>query len=101
MRAWYSKASLAIVCAALLGAHAARGAEHAVSRTSFTLLSSHGGPAAMLSVDAMTALLQKEFRGQQALQSWICTPLCGVRVYKFVYATIGGEGEATDASWAP
>lgn len=100
MRAWYSKASLVIVCAALLGVHAARGAEHAASRTSATLISHQAEPVATRSVAALGALLQKYFAGQTALQSWIGKPICGVRLYKFVYATIGGQGEATDASGA-
>lgn len=100
MRAWFSKASLAIVCAALLSAHAARGAEHAASGTSSTLISAHGQPVGMLSVDTLGAILQKEFAGQPTLRGLIAKPICGVRVYKFVYATIGGQGEATDASGA-
>jgi acetyl esterase/lipase len=100
MRAWYSKASPVIACAALLGAHAAHGAQHAASYTSSTLISRQGEPVARLSVDTLGALLQKAFPGQSELQSWVGKPLCGVRVYKFVYATVGGRGEKTEASGA-
>jgi hypothetical protein len=100
MRAWYSKALLGIVCVALLGVHAARGARHAVSGTSSTLISRQAEPIGRLSVAALGALLQKDFPSQPQIQSWIGKPLCGVSVHKFVYATIGGRGEATDASGA-
>ena len=100
MRDWYSKASLAIVCATLLGAHAARGTQHAASRSSSTLISHQADPAAELSPDALGALLQKDFSSRTTLQDWVGKPLCGVRVYKFVYATVGGRGEATNASGA-
>lgn len=100
MRAWFSKASLAVVCAALLGAPAVRGAQHASSGTSSTLMSGHAEPVAMLSAAVLDALLQKAFRNRPTLRGWIGKPACGVRVYKFVYATIGGQGEATDASGA-
>jgi len=100
MRTWYSKASLAIVCAALLGPHAAAGAQSPTSRTSSTLISHRADAVATLSADALSALLRKAFPSQPTLQSWIGMPRCGVRVYKFLYATIGGQGEATDASGA-
>ncbi len=100
MHARYSKVSLAIMCAVLLGVQGARGAQHAASSTASTLISRHAGPVAVLSVDALRALLQRDFPGRPTLQSWVGKPMCGVRVYKFVYATIGGQGEATDASGA-
>ena len=100
MRARNSKASLAIACAAVLGVPAVCGAEHAVSGTSATFTSHRAEPAARLSAATLSALLQKSFPSQPQLQSWIGKPLCGVTVLKFIYATIGGRGEATDASGA-
>jgi poly(3-hydroxybutyrate) depolymerase len=100
MRARYSKALLVIACTALLTVHAVSGARRAVSRTSSTLISHPAEPAARLSVRALGALLQENFQRQPQLQSWIGKPVCGVSVHKFVYATIGGLGEPTDASGA-
>ena len=100
MRTRYPKASPAIVCAALFCAHAAAGAQPAASRTASTLISPRARAVATLSADALGVLLRKAFPRQPTLQSWIGTPKCGVRVYKFLYATIGGQGEATDASGA-
>ena len=100
MRVRYSKASLVMVCAALFCAHAARGAQSATSRTSATLISRQPDAVATLSASALDALLHKAFPSQPTLQTWIGTPRCGVRVYKFRYATLGGQGEATDASGA-
>src|SRR6185437_931199 len=100
MRAWYLKASFVIACAALISAHAGRGAQRATGRTSSTLISRQGDPVATLSVGALGGLLQKEFASRPTLQSWIGKPKCSVRVYKFLYATVGGQGEATDASGA-
>src|SRR6185437_16974349 len=100
MRAWYLKASFVIACAALIGTHAARGAQRATGRTSSTLISRQSDPAATLSVGVLGTLLQKQFASRPTLQSWIGKPKCGVRVYKFLYATVDGQGEATDASGA-
>lgn len=100
MDAWYSQASLAIACSVLLSAPAAHGTQPAASGTSSTLISHESQPVAKPSVDALDALLQTDFPSQPTLQGWIGKPLCGVRVYKFVYATVGGRGEATNASGA-
>jgi len=100
MRAWYLKASFVIACAALIGTHAARGAQRATGRTSSTLISRQSDPAATLSVGVLGTLLQKQFASRPTLQSWIGKPKCGVRVYKVLYATVDGQGEATDASGA-
>ncbi|MDE2293971.1 MAG: hypothetical protein KGL36_00785 [Gammaproteobacteria bacterium] len=58
------------------------------------------GAPATLSVAALRAMLRQDFANQPALGALIGPPICGVRVYKFAYATVGGEGEATDASGA-
>lgn len=100
MRAWHWKVLLAVVCAALTGGHAARGAQLAASRTSSTLISRRADTVATLSIGDLRALLHKDFPSQPTLQRWIGAPTCGVRVYKFRYATTGGQGEATDASGA-
>jgi acetyl esterase/lipase len=100
MLARYSKTPLVMVCAALFCAHAAHAAQSATSRISSTLISRRPVAVATLSAAALGALLPKAFPSQPTLQSWIGTPRCGVRVYKFRYATIGGQGEATDASGA-
>jgi predicted esterase len=100
MRVSRSKALLALACAALLGAGAGRAAEQAASGTSHTLISRKADTVAALSANDLRALLRKDFANQQMLQRLIRAPVCGLRVYKFRYATIGGEGEATDASGA-
>src|SRR6185312_1749126 len=89
-----------IACAALISTHAARGAQRATGRTSSTLISRQSDPAATLSVGVLGTLLQKQFASRPTLQSWIGKPKCGVRVYKFLYAAVDGQGEATDASGA-
>jgi Prolyl oligopeptidase family len=100
MRAWHSIALLAIACAALLGARAGDRTRLAAGRTADTLLSRQVDPVATLSVGDLRTLLHADFSQQPTLQSLIGTPVCAVRVYKFLYATVGGRGEATDASGA-
>jgi len=100
MHARPAKASLIIGCLALLSGLTARAAPVAAQRASSTLLSRRTDAVAVLSVNALGAVLEKEFQGLPTLQSWIGKPRCGVRVYKFLYATLGGRREATDASGA-
>ena len=94
------KALLAFVCLALLGACTARAAPLPTSGSPYTLISRQADSVAALSVDELRALLHRNFPDQPKLQSLIGAPVCGVHVYKFRYATLGGEGEATDASGA-
>ena len=99
MRAWHSNTLLAIICAGPLvcAGHRAR---PAASGTSRTLMSRQAERAGALSVDDLRALLRSRFSRQPTLQRLLGAPVCGVRVYKFLYATVGGQGEATDASGA-
>jgi hypothetical protein len=71
MRTWRSKVVLAVICAALPGAYAARGAELAASRTSSTLISRQADAVATLSIGDLRVLLHKDFPSQPTLQSWI------------------------------
>lgn len=100
MRVSRSKALLAGMCFVLLSACAGDGPRLAASRTSYTLMSHDIDTVATLPVDALRALLHTEFSNRRTLQTLIGAPVCGVRVYKFLYATIGGRGEPTDASGA-
>lgn len=99
MCARISKALLAVVCAAPL-ACAGHGVRLAASGTVDTLISRRVDMVGTLSVDALRALLHSRFSHQPTLQRLLGAPVCGVRVYKFLYATVGGQGEATDASGA-
>jgi len=97
---WRVSPAALLACAALLGAGAVRAAPLPTSGSVHTLISHQLDSVAALSVDELRALLHRDFPNQPALQSLIGPPLCGVRVYKFRYATIGGAGEPTDASGA-
>jgi poly(3-hydroxybutyrate) depolymerase len=99
LRAWYSKALLIIFWAAPL-ACAGHGARLAANGTSDTLISRQVAIAGTLSVKDLRALLHTRFSHQSALQRLLRAPVCAVIVYKFLYATVGGQGEATDASGA-
>jgi acetyl esterase/lipase len=92
--------ALLIVCAALLGACAGNGARSAGRPASQVLISRRIDTVATLSVTNLSALLQENFSAQPALSALIGAPRCAVTVYKFVYATVGGRGEPTDASGA-
>jgi acetyl esterase/lipase len=94
-----SKAFSALACAALLSA-CAGGGQPIASGSSHTLISQQVAAVATLSADDLRSLLQTAFPHQPTLQSMIGAPVCGIRVYKFIYATTGGQGEATDASGA-
>ncbi len=100
MRAAYSKMLLAAVCLIALSACAAFGGRSRSSNTSATLISGPLGSPATLSIPHLEATLQREFSKRPTLTAMIGAPACGVRVYKFAYATVGGRGEATDASGA-
>jgi Prolyl oligopeptidase family len=91
---------LAFVCVALLGAGTARAAPLPTSGSAHTLIRHQADSVAALSLEGLRAILHRNFPDQPKLQSLIGAPVCGVRVYKFHYATIGGEGESTDASGA-
>lgn len=96
----HSKTGLAIVAAALFGACAAGASPQVAAAGASTLISRQVDKVATLSVADLRALLLRNFPDQSTLQSLIGAPRCGLRVYKFRYATIGGQGEATDASGA-
>ena len=100
MRAAYLKVLLAAVCLTALSACAAFGGRSRSSDTSATLISGPLGSPTTLSIQHLKATLQREFSKRPTLTAMIGAPACGVRVYKFAYATVGGRGEATDASGA-
>jgi len=99
LNAWYSKALLIIFWAGPL-ACAGHGARLAASGTPDTLISRQRDVAGTLSVEDLRALLHTRFSRQSTLQRLLGEPVCDVIVHKFVYATVGGRGEATDASGA-
>lgn len=100
MRTPYSKALAAAICALAFTACAHAGIPAATHADARTLMAGPLGAPATLSVADLRAMLHREFATQPALDTLIGQPVCGVRVYKFSYATVGGEGEATDASGA-
>lgn len=100
MCASYSKALLAAVCLTALSACSPFGGRTRTSATTATLISGPLGSPATLSRKDLEATLQREFSKRPTLTAMIGAPACGVRVYKFVYSTVGGRGEATDASGA-
>ena len=100
MRAAYSKALIATVCLTALSACAASAGGSRPFESHATLISGPLGSPATLSIQDLDATLQREFAQWPALTAIIGAPACAVRVYKFVYATVGGRGEATDASGA-
>ena len=69
------------------------------SGTNDTLLSSTIDTTGTLSTAQLQSLLASRYPDPQA-QALVGTPVCGVQVEKFTYATVGGEGEATNASGA-
>jgi len=74
------------------------GSSFPLSGTHDTLISRAANTVAALDVDALrTQWLSPYPEDQQALFK---TPVCGVAVSKFEYATVGGIGEATNASGA-
>jgi len=90
-----------VLCALLASGRAFPAAGATVgSAGSSTLISHRIHRIATLSVEDLRALLRTDFPHERTIQGLIGMPSCGVRVYKFRYATIGGRGEATDASGA-
>ena len=100
MRAAYPKALLVTLCLTALSACAALAGGSHPSDTRSTLIAGPLGAPATLSIHELDATLQREFATWPALATMIGAPACGVRVYKFVYGTVGGRGEPTDASGA-
>lgn len=100
MRAAYPKALLVTLCLTALSACAALAGGSHPSDTRSTLIAGPLGAPATLSIHELDATLQREFATWPALTTMIGAPACGVRVYKFVYGTVGGRGEPTDASGA-
>jgi hypothetical protein len=96
----HSTPLLVIVFTALMSAGAAGANRSAASGDSSTLMSHPADAVATLSVGDLQALLHAEFPNQATIQHLIGAPVCGLRVYKFVYATVGGRHEATHASGA-
>ena len=86
--------------AALLAACGGGSSISPSSGTSDTLTSSAVDTTGSLTTSDLQSLLSTEFSGQTALQTMIGAPVCGVQVDKFTYATVGGAGEATNASGA-
>jgi hypothetical protein len=91
---------IGIVGTALLGACAGGGARLDRGSAPRTLLSRQIDARATLSVADLREVLHRDFSRQPTLEGLIGAPVCGVRVYKFRYATFGGQGERTDASGA-
>ena len=100
MRIPYPKVLIGAVLATALGAGAIAASRPPTRGERTTLIAGPLGAPATLSVKELRGMLRREFATQPALAALIGKPVCGVRVYKFSYATIGGEGEATDASGA-
>lgn len=100
MRIPYSTVLLGAVCATVLSARATAGFPPPTRGDAATLISGPLGAPATLSVHDLSAILRRDFSKQPTLEGLIGKPVCDVRVYKFSYATVGGEGEATDASGA-
>ena len=92
------KALIAAIAASALLAGCGGGSSSPQGASADTLMSSHA--VATLSTSQLQNLLVTRYAGQSAAQQLIGAPQCGVQVDKFVYATVGGEGEATDASAA-
>ncbi len=92
------KTLIAAIAAGSLLAGCGGGSSSPESASADTLMSSHA--VATLSTSQMQNLLVARYARQSAAQQLIGAPQCGVQVDKFVYATVGGEGEATDASAA-
>ncbi len=100
MRLANSTVLLGALGAIALCARASAGLPAPPHRAAATLLAGPLGAPATLSVQALDTMLRRDFATQPTLARLIGKPVCGVRVYKFSYATVGGEGEATDASGA-
>jgi len=100
MRIPYPTVLLGAVCATALSACATAGFPPPTRGDAATLISGPLGAPATLSVQDLRAMLRRDFSKQPTLEGLIGAPVCGVRVYKFSYATVGGEGDATDASGA-
>lgn len=94
------KWGLAIMAGSLALASCGGGSSSvATSGTSNTLLATTVDTTGVLSATQLDSLLATRYPDPQA-QALVGTPVCGVQVVKFTYATAGGEGEATDASGA-
>ena len=89
-----------IIAAALLAGCGGGSSVLPSSGTADTLTSNKIDTTASLTTSELQNLLTTEFAGQSALQTMIGAPVCGVQVDKFTYATVGGAGEATNASGA-
>ena len=96
-----TKLGLAIVAGSLALASCGGGGTSyvATSGTTDTLLATTVDTTGVLSTAQLDTLLTTRYPDPQA-QALVGTPVCGVQVVKFTYATVGGEGEATNASGA-
>ena len=96
-----TKWGLAIMAGSLALASCGGGGSTSVatSGTSSTLLATTVDTTAALSTAQLDSLLTTRYPDPQA-QALVGAPVCGVQVVKFTYATVGGEGEGTDASGA-
>ena len=92
------KSLIAVFAATALLAGCGGGSSSPQSGSADTLMSSQA--VATLSASQLQSLLAARYARQTAAQQLIGAPQCGIQVDKFVYATVGGEGEATDASAA-
>ncbi len=100
MRIPYPRVWTGAVCAIAFSAGAAATSAPPTRGNAATLIAGPLGAPATLSEGTLRKRLRQEFATQPVLEGLIGAPICGVRVYKFSYATVGGEGEATDASGA-
>lgn len=102
MHSFSLKTALAISSSALILAACGGdgGAPVPTTGTADTLVSASATPTAAISTGTMATSSAWMGRYPSGVQQLIGAPVCGVTVYKYTYATVGGENEPTTATGA-
>lgn len=101
MRIPLLKATLAAsVSTVLLAACGGGGSANPTSGSADTLVSASATPTAAISTNTIATSSNWMGRYPSGVQQLIGAPTCGVTVYKYTYATVGGENEPTTATGA-
>ncbi len=101
MRIALLKATLAASASAvLLAACGGGGSSNPASGSADTLVSASATPTAAISTNTIATSSNWMGRYPSGVQQLIGAPTCGVTVYKYTYATVGGENEPTTATGA-
>ena len=87
-------------CALLLAACGGGGSPTPGSGSTDTLVSASATPTAAVSTNTIATSSSWMGRYPSGVQQLIGAPVCGVTVYKYTYATVGGENEPTTATGA-